>query len=397
MSSAVLLIVILVSLLVGYFFADWQGAKKGIRRAHRMYARYLRQRQTVEDTKYYDVLTKLLNEQPDEALDQFIAALAVNTSTLEVHLALGALLRRRGEFDRAVRVHQNLLSQPKLDSNSAHQIQLELACDYWRSGLLDRAETLLKEITESQGVDRSVRWQAGAYLVEIYQELGEWLSAIDVADQLTTNKFADEPDLWRRLQAQFCCELAEMAKQNSDYDFAKQKLRQATAYDGMCVRAFLLQADIAIELGEIAQAVIALNHIVKVAPHYSVETIARFKACQNTLAFDHQLHKLQSELPSVATTAALLTRLLEKNALSEALIILKESLPKIKPLEGDIRLLSLIIDVAQGAEQKEKHLRSVLSYLEQKMRYQCEKCGVNHERLVWQCHSCRNWSSVRAC
>lgn len=394
MSSLLLLAAIVLSLLIGYVVADWQGAKILPRRLRRVYSRFSNTTSRSKDSRYYGVLTKLLNEQPDEALDAFISSLDVNEETLEMHLALGGLLRRRGEFDRAVRVHQNLLERPGLPTDSVHQVQMELARDYARCGLLDRAEALLKELTEVSGVNRGTRWQAGAYLVDIYQDLGEWLAAIDVADQLTDNKFGDNPDFWRRLQAQFSCELAERAFSVSDLDVAAQKLRSALNYDPESTRAYMLRADFALADNDLHSAVVALEHIESVDPSYVPEALSRFEACLDIPAFQKKLEYLQQEHPSLTVLLKLVDTHVSQQNYARAIQVLQVELERIDALSAEQELLQLALASAQS-NHAEQHINTVSDFLALKQAYRCEQCGSVQEQMSWLCNHCQSWATVR--
>ncbi|MDY6992503.1 MAG: lipopolysaccharide assembly protein LapB, partial [Pseudomonadota bacterium] len=99
---------------------------------------------------YFKGLNYLLNEEPDKAIDAFIKIIEIDNETVETHLALGALFRRRGEVNRAIRIHQNLIARPALSPQQRFSAMLELSQDYYRAGLLDRAEYLFQELTHSQ-------------------------------------------------------------------------------------------------------------------------------------------------------------------------------------------------------------------------------------------------------
>ena len=135
--------------------------------------------------QYYKGLNYLLDGKPDGAVDAFINALEVNSETLETHIALGNLLRKRGEVDRAIRIHQNLLARPSLPRAQVHQAHLELARDYISAGLLDRAERLLLDLVAESPIQRR---DSQLHLLDIYQSEREWQQAIDIAVELLPRK-----------------------------------------------------------------------------------------------------------------------------------------------------------------------------------------------------------------
>lgn len=392
MSSAVLFSAIFISLFIGYAIADFQGSKRLLRLWRKFRSKYFKQVLRIEDTQYYGVLTQLLNEQPDEALDQFISRMEVNAESLEMHLALGSLLRRRGEFDRAVRLHQNLLTRPGLPAQKIHHVQLELACDYWRSGLLDRAETLLKELTQVSDVNQATRRQASTYLVDIYQGLGEWLNAIDVADQLTEKKFAEEVDSWRRMQAQFCCELVEQALREKNDDVVSQKLRSALAYDPECVRAELLRSDVALARSDIASALIALNHVADSDLSFISEVVTRLEHCLDAEELLDRLHGFLSSQPTSFLLLCILKMHLDKGHHDEARKLINREIERIPSLAKEKSLVKLITEMQESFPQR---LPTIIEYIESTLHYRCLHCGTVHEHMLWLCPSCHSWSTIR--
>ncbi len=163
---------------------------------------------------YFIGLKYLIDEQPDKAVDIFIKMLEVNSDTVETHLALGGLFRRRGEVNRAIRIHQNLIARPQLVKGQRVQALSELAQDYMRAGVLDRAENLFLELLElDKGNEANFR-----YLLHIYEQQKDWEQAITIARKLHNM----QPAI-----AHYYCELGDHKK--------------ALLMDKNCVRATLLQ------------------------------------------------------------------------------------------------------------------------------------------------------------
>src|SRR3990172_4271983 len=181
---------------------------------------------------YFTGLNFLLNEQPDKAIEVFIRVLEVNSDTVETHLALGNLFRRRGEVERAIRIHQNLIARPTLDKEQRSQALLELGQDYFKAGLFDRAENLFLELAEI----RAHSEQALRLLLHIYQQEKEWEKAISVVRKLARVSGRN----MNSMIAHFYCELAEQDIARSNHPSARDRLGQALAADGECVRASIL-------------------------------------------------------------------------------------------------------------------------------------------------------------
>ena len=157
---------------------------------------------------YFKCLNYLLNEQPDKAIDVFIKLLEVDSDTVETHMALGNLFRRRGEVERAIRIHQNLIARPSLSRQQRAQALLELGQDYMRAGLFDRAENLFVELAETKLYNK----QALTNLLEIYQQEKDWAKAVAIGRRLSRQNRELRPQL-----AHFECELAAQALQQMGF------------------------------------------------------------------------------------------------------------------------------------------------------------------------------------
>jgi tetratricopeptide (TPR) repeat protein len=180
---------------------------------------------------YFQGLNFLLNAQPDRAIEAFVEAVKVDPQTIELHFALGSLFRRRGETDRAIRMHQNLIEREDLKQELKLQALAELGQDYLKAGLLDRAEAVFDKLRDSElGED------AKRNLLEIYQLEKHWEKAIAIASELPD--FASHKEI-----AEYYCELAAAEMIRSRRDLAAGYLQTALERNRKCVRASLLQGD----------------------------------------------------------------------------------------------------------------------------------------------------------
>jgi len=382
---------IFCALATGYCLADYH-YNGVIRRSISKFSQQQSQTTHYKQTGYYDVLTSLLNEQTDEALDAFVHNMSVTAETLEVHLALASLLRRRGEFARAVRVHENLLKPNGLNADQRNQVLLELATDYWRSGMLDRAESILNNLTRVQGINKAIHWQALAYLVEIYRDLEQWLEAIDVADQLTEKKFSSEPDFWRRLQAQFACEIAEREYNNASNELALSKAKQALVYDPQCLRAKLLLAQLANDEGDRSLALSYIYPVVDSHPEFIPELIQALKPCfHDKNEYIRVLREYVIKHYSIAAMLEISAETSNKAALKTDWLALLAAM-KTDQLP-ELKMIALALENAQ-AENTADTISRVETYLTKKMSYFCSSCGTEYTHLRWQCISCNAWASI---
>ena len=157
---------------------------------------------------YFRGLNHLLNERTDLAIDTFVEAMVVDNDTVDTHLALGSLVRRRGEVDKAIRIHQNLLARPVLSSTNRAHAELELAQDYLVAGLLGRAENLLQELVGRNAEHKQMALQL---LLEVYERESEWEQALRVGKQL-----AKQDRGVRKRMVHFHCEMAEKALEDGN-------------------------------------------------------------------------------------------------------------------------------------------------------------------------------------
>ncbi|HZA95144.1 MAG TPA: tetratricopeptide repeat protein, partial [Burkholderiaceae bacterium] len=195
---------------------------------------------------YFRGLNHLLNDQPDKAIDAFIEVVKLNPETIELHQALGNLFRRRGEFDRAVRIHTHLLNRADLPARQRSHALEELGQDYLKAGLLDRAEDAFLQLLE----DRHHRFDALRALVRIYQTEREWLKAVDCARKLES----EAGESHHVAISHYYCELASDALARNALDDAQRAIDQALVVNRKSVRALILNGEVAAKRGELQEA-----------------------------------------------------------------------------------------------------------------------------------------------
>ena len=346
---------------------------------------------------YFRGLNFLLNEEPDESIDSFIHSLEVNSQTLETHLALGALMRRRGEVERAIRIHQNLLSHPKLDRDQLYQVQLELARDFMQAGLLDRAERLMLDLAEMS--DR-YRKPALEHLLEIYRDEQEWQKAISVADKLWPRRRLFTSGGGSVERGHFCCELAQQALKHGDPVQARQYLRQALKYDKNSVRASLLQAQLDIEQGSYPSALKRLERIPHQEPELLPEAVGLIcKAYkeqgrqQELIVYLQQLHQNH---PSDALLLGLARELKEACGNQESVNFLQQQLDRKSSFPALAQLLQL--EMPGQGERRDSSLLAVTAIqklLAERHNYRCRSCGFSAQKMHWLCPTCKTWGTVK--
>lgn len=351
---------------------------------------------------YIRGLNYLLNEQQDAAIDTFMEALEVNAETLETHLALGNLLRKRGEVSRAIKIHQNLLARPGLSYEQAQQVQLELARDYVKSGLLDRAETLLQELVPE--VQPALRTECLEYLIEIYRDEKEWLKGVETINKLAGRRFTRLPDEWRIIQGHFYCEAAAEAIACDDYLVARRHLRSAVDVDKSSARSSLLLAELEQRLNHHEEAIKALKQVPQQQPQYISEAITLLGKSYSVLTkdqdFQNYLQVLQRDHADWSIRLAIAHFIERDEGVEAAALYIGEAIQESPSLRAVGQMLALQLssmgsatgsasESIQMADQVIRHLQS------RAPQYRCKRCGFSGQRMHWLCPGCKTWASIK--
>ena len=347
--------------------------------------------------EYYQGLNYLLNEESDRAVSTFVENLEVNEDTLETHLALGGLLRRRGELDKAVIVHENILSQATLEMGGMQNVQLELARDYLLAGLLDRAEELCVKLAQEPDTEKgaSVRRESLKITLQIYEQEREWSQAIEVAKLLLT---ADET--YEKAISHYYCELAEEQLNASDQEAARESLREAIGHDVNNPRTSLVRGRIDVSEGLYDNAIAALTRIRDQDPVFVPESLATLEEVYQKRPQQELQEYLESCLdvtPSISIVLALARSIREDHGDEAVAKFIAEHLKKNPTIRGLTQLIDLHIDNTRGiARENLAILRSFAEALvADKPAYRCQSCGFDGKRMRWQCPVCRDWASIK--
>lgn len=345
---------------------------------------------------YFEGLNYLLNEEPDKAIEVFTRMVEVDSDTVETHLTLGNLFRRRGEVDRAIRIHQNLIARPSLDRDKRAYALLELAKDYMRAGLLDRAESLFQEAAAQDGhAEPALR-----HLVDIYQQEKEWASAIDAAARLERLSSRS----YRREMAQFACEQAEeLLRSGGDANRVRALLKQALSYDPACVRASMLRGDLERQLSQWKAALKAYQRVQSQDVEYLPEVLGQTQACYTALqqerGFQRYLYDVLNQYDGVSVVMKLSELIAERDGREAAIEFMATQLRRRPSVRGLNRLIELNIDDNDPDRRRQRDLGVLqllfTSLLADRLPYRCRECGFEGRMLHWQCPSCRSWSSIK--
>lgn len=346
------------------------------------------------DPAYFRGLNYLLNEQPDKAIDIFIKLLEVDNETVETHLALGNLFRRRGEVDRAIRIHQNLIARPTLSREQRGLALLELGQDYMRAGLFDRAESLFNELVE-MGLHRE---RALVNLKEIYQQEKDWERCLQVVRQLETVSGHGYPTEI----ASYYCEQAQDAVADGDTASAWSLTRRALEVDRNCARACLIQASLERAAGAWKNAAAIYRQVVQADPQLLLECLDALGECQRELGAQEELIEFLSELyrkdDDTRVMLALSDILRSERGLDAALNLVTAHVQKHADLLGLQRYIDyqrLASPQSPGAATLERLSAMVDSLVAKRAPYQCTRCGFTARHMHWQCPGCKGWGTVR--
>ncbi|MBN2886561.1 MAG: lipopolysaccharide assembly protein LapB [Chromatiaceae bacterium] len=339
-------------------------------------------------------LNSLLDEQPDKAIRHFLELAEVDGETVETHLALGSLFRRRGEVDRAIRIHQNLVARRNLAPEPRSYALLELGQDYMRAGLLDRAEVIFQELAES-GMHPQ---RALLGLRDIYQQERDWSRCLEVAERLRALPEAESIEALHVEIAHYHCELAEEARRQHDGARARRHLSLALASDPHCARATLIEGQAALAEGDTEGALERLLRVAEQRAAYVPEMLPAFIEAvrpRGAAALQRVLADLAARYPNAALTLALAEVVEQRQGVAAALDVLTEYLARHVDLGVLERLLALEAAHA-GAECARLRIACEVVHrmAAQRLLYHCEQCGFQARALHWQCPSCKRWGTL---
>ncbi|MGF1791198.1 lipopolysaccharide assembly protein LapB [Photobacterium profundum] len=344
--------------------------------------------------QYVTGLNLLLSDQSDKAVDLFIELLQVDSETIDTHLALGNLFRSRGEVDRAIRIHQNLIARPNLTIDQRNLALQQLAKDYMAAGFLDRAEKIFEQLLDEPDHRKGALQQ----LLSIYQQTREWEKAIEMASQLVK---MGKPKLKHDI-AHYWCELAMLEIGAQNQDKAKQCLKKALSADKNCVRASLTMARILIKGGEYKAASKQLERVTEQEVDFVGEALPLLLQCyEATNNESGWLKYLQHCVDMKAGSTAelmLADEIYKREGAILAQTFMTRQLTKNPTMKGFYQLMDYHLDEAEEGRAKEsltslRHL--VGEQLKMKPHYRCHKCGFATHSLYWQCPSCKGWGTVK--
>jgi len=368
------------------YFLPVLGFLLGIYLARRRFKKQKKQLRFSND--YFQGLNYLLNDEQDKALDIFIKLVETDWETIDTSLALGAIFRRNGEIDKAIKLHQNLLARPSLPADYKSTVLIALAKDYLQAGWLDRAETLFNDVVDNI----EYRSEAQQCLMSIYEQEQEWEEAINIARRFQSRG----ENILTATTAQYYCELSLQVLNQNDLKEAEVLATQALTTDKDCVRASLLLADIAITRGRYQKAIRFLRQVeiqnIQLFPLVIDKLVLSYRNTSNLnkcLSYLRALDQKYQEISLVPVITSLTNEIFGEE---DALQYLSEAVLK-KP---SLNSLNTLLQLQHNESNKTDNLLPTVveAITEKRNDYQCERCGYSANTHVWLCPSCHGWSSM---
>lgn len=339
--------------------------------------------------QYFEGVNHLLNDRTDKAVEVFVDVARHHSETAELQFALGHLFRRKGEIERAIRMHQKLLARPELKPFEKQSAQFELALDFMKAGLFDRAEELFGQLVDSE-LGRSAR----RHLLDIYQQEKEWKQAIAVAQQLRDTSHTYQHEI-----AEFYCELASQAMTRSQLGEAKQYLQKALTEHRKCVRANLLIGDLAMLEGQVDEAVTTWLKIesqdYRFLPFAAPKLLEAYDKLGRGDEGTALLKGFLGSYPELDMLDLVYDRIARQSGIEVAANYLSEQLQKNPSMPGYAKLLegrAVLAPIERKADIE--GLRNVLvENGRSQAMYHCAACGFKARQYFWHCPACGEWES----
>lgn len=352
-------------------------------------------RQVVRESRalprsYLNGLNFLVNEQQDKAIDAFIEAMRIDPDTIELHFALGALFRRRGETERAIRIHQNLVEREDISEEQRVDALAALGEDYLRAGLLDRAEAIYLRLRGTRHNDLATH-----NLLDIYQQEKEWLKAVEVARSLSGH----EGVRWRKEIANFYCELADNALASSRHDEARTHIDEALQMNRGCVRASILLGDLLLAQDREDEAIEAWKRVENQDPVYLSLVAERVMGAHERLGRGEQGQVLLRAWLERHPTLDLMDQVfrweIERNGPRAAYELVRAQLRRNPTVLGLEKLLEAASQQATPEQRDDIELVKQLihGHTRRVARYRCDGCGFKSRQFQWRCPACGGWET----
>ncbi len=346
--------------------------------------------------EYLQSMNYLLSEQHDKALDTFLSMISVNQDTAETHIILGNLFRNRGESDRAIRIHQNLIARPELKREIRQQCSIELAKDFLKAGFLDRAELIFSKLAKE--IDQPI--QVLEYLKEIYEKEKDWGKAIEVSKKIQTINNIDMSDVI----SHYYCELAEFdltISTKDSFESAKKNISKAINYNKNSLRALILLADLSYLKKDYIEALKKYISILNNYPNFSYMIYEKLKITyektgnkNNFLNFVKSFCNAKNPIELFSNLDSNLSLEISNNELIEFYQKgFSKGIISLSQLSEYIELISEN-KIAFDNQSLNNIKKCLQKYSLKESSHECVNCGYTSVKHCWQCPSCHKWSTI---
>lgn len=374
------LLFLLLPVAVAY---GWYMGRRGVRIDE--------ERKSSQRSKNYAAgINFLLSDQSDKAVDLFIDLLQVDTDTIDTHLALGNLFRQRGEVDRAIKIHQNLVARSLESSLQQNLSMLELARDFIAAGLLDRAESVLLKLLD----DDEIVTDARRMLLQIYEQLQDWEKAIQIASKIKDVSY-------NRLVAHYHCQLAEQLLQSAKVKDAMNQLKKAIKLDSTSIRAYIMQATVSIDLKDFSQAMKCINLIAEIDSSFVVESLKLLEKIKSQIApsdYSSMLQNWLNQSQNASVALAISDIVYEAEGADAAEEFILKHIKRNPTMKGFHKLMSYHLE-AMHDDKATESIRLLRSLVEKQITlkplYRCQQCGFSSKLIFWHCPACKQWGTLK--
>ena len=347
-------------------------------------------------SQYYLGLNFLLDGEQESALKAFSEALAVNAETFETHITFGSLLRKRGEVDNAIKIHQSLLSRSRLPDVQKNQAHLELAKDFIAAGLLDRAEQLLKDLIE---LSEDHRVDAKVLLVEVFEASRDWDQAYTLTESqlLEANDDPGQEATVIKAHAKlghYCCEAAEDKESAGDLEAARELAERALNWTEESVWPHIILARLDQQQDQPRRAYDRLITAARMSPERLPEFASQLIAVSDSVNARADLTPLLATLLTQREDPQLRVILADEHGArgddAKALDIIKQGLNK-KPSS---RLLMQALTLLGEEVATPEIIEGAKKLASRQSAYLCGVCGFHGPSFYWQCPGCKSWDTL---
>ena len=340
---------------------------------------------------YFTGLNFLLSNESDKAVDLFISMLDVDDDTIDTHLSLGSLFRKRGEVDRSIRIHQNLIARPTLTTEQRDIAMMELGKDYLAAGFYDRAEEIFLNLVRQE--DHSE--EAEDQLIAIYQVTKDWQKAIDIIKSLKRKR----QQSLKHLQAHLYCELADEA---SDNELKLKHLAQAIKQDAQCGRAMLSSAKLFLAQQEFGRAKEMLCRLkdadIELFPEALAIAKEVYQSTKDLGAYRELLREALEQGAGASVAITLAQQMIAQGETQDAEKLILDGLYRHPTMKSFQHLMKMQIQHAEDGQAKQS-LNMLAELVEQQIKfrpsYRCTECGFPSHTLYWHCPSCKSWGTIK--